>query len=171
MYSFSKATDTAVYSKNGDSYLHSACRGKSLEIINFLLNKSRLDCPSLFVANEHGNTPLHLACLLGNAEMIKLLLPHCSNQIRSLNSQNHTPFCCLLIGKHPNVIMDLLSSKKIDDKWCTDDQPMLHSVVMLSSSERVYELTAFLLSGKYCDPSACDKNENTIFTVSYFDSQ
>ncbi|XP_064399793.1 uncharacterized protein LOC135346177 isoform X2 [Halichondria panicea] len=160
---FSKATDAAVYSKNGDSYLHSACRGKSLEIINFLLNKSRLNCPSLFVANEHGNTPLHVACLLGNAEMIKLLLPHCSNQIRSLNSQNHTPFCCLLIGKHPNVIMDLLSSKKMDDKWCTDAQPMLHSVVILSSSERVYELTTFLLSGKYCDPSACDKNDNTIF--------
>ncbi len=158
----SKTTDV-VNSKNGSSYLHSACRGQSLEVVNFVLNESRLNCPSLLAANDQGNTPLHEACSLGNAEMIKLLLPHCSNEIRSLNNQkNHTPFCCLLTGQHTDVIIDLLSEKVIDDKWCTDDQPMLHSVINLSSSAILYDLTRRIVSEKYCDPSACDNNECTI---------
>ncbi len=159
----SKTTDVA-YSKNGSSYLHSACQGKSLKVINFLLNESRLDCSSLLAADKEGNNPLHEACLLGNAEMIKLLLPHCSNEIRSLNNEMHTPFCCLLIQRHTNVIRNFLAEKVISNKWCTDDQPMLHSVVMLSFSERVdlYDLITFIVSEKYCDPSACDKKENTI---------
>ncbi len=156
-------TKDVVYSKSGSAYLHSACQGKSLKIVNFLLNDSQLDCPSLLAADKEGNNPLHEACLLGNTEMIKLLLPHCSNEIRNLSNHMHyTPFCCLLIKQHTDVIVDLLSEKVIDNKWCTDAQPLLHSVVMLSSSENVYDLTELMVSRNYCDPPACDKNDNTI---------
>ena len=65
-----KKKDYNCIDKNGNTPLYTAVAHDQKEIIDFLLQQS----VNMHAKNEHGNTCLHKAMMVGNIQVIKLLI-------------------------------------------------------------------------------------------------
>ncbi|XP_062568050.1 serine/threonine-protein phosphatase 6 regulatory ankyrin repeat subunit B-like [Saccostrea cucullata] len=111
-----------IKDKNGLTVLHSACRGGSVEIVSFLIEKG-MDFNAL---QNDGKTILHIACLIGEFEVCEYLVenyPHLLDvKDISINSVLHDA------SWGGNVqIVKLLIEKKLDINSLQEDgETILH---------------------------------------------
>ncbi|XP_064400140.1 receptor-interacting serine/threonine-protein kinase 4-like [Halichondria panicea] len=81
-----------VFTDSDDSYLHSACCGKSLKVVMFLVEESGLAFDRLMNTNNDGNTPLHCAFITGIFEIISYLMRYANLYTQNLNKEGLTPY-------------------------------------------------------------------------------
>jgi len=97
----------SAFNGAGLTLLHVACFQGSLECVRVLLETGR--------ANAHGqakvckSTPLHLAALSGNAELVKLLLQY-QTKVNQQNSAGKSALHFAAVGGHLEIIRILLSA-------------------------------------------------------------
>ncbi len=153
-----------VLTDNGDSYLHSACFGISLEVVKFLAEESGLDFDKLMCPNSVGDTPLHYACIIGDFDLVSYMMVRASEYAQSLNKNDLTPFCYLLLLSHCDTVQRILSNKLFDeDKLCKTERSLLHCVFKyLNDLTEVLNLIKFIVNEKISDPLKCDLRGNTI---------
>ena len=100
-------------SKDGEIPLYLACFRRRYEIVTYL---SCCD-PTTGILNIRRDTPLHIACLLGELNTVKHLLSLSSVDVNVKDPSGHTPLhmVCLFGGLKPLVIAKLLlSSSSVD---------------------------------------------------------
>ena len=100
-------------SKDGEIPLYLACFRRHYEIVTYL---SRCN-PTIGILNIRRDTPLHIACLLGELNTVEHLLPLSSVDVNAKDPSGHTPLhmVCLFGGLQPLVIANLLlSSSSVD---------------------------------------------------------
>ena len=155
-----------VLTDSDDSYLHSACCGKSLEVVMFLVEESGLAFDRLMNTNNDGNTPLHCACITGVFEIISYLMRYAKMNayIQKFNKEELTSFCCLLASGHFTIAKQILSDELIDKcKLCPPKYPLLHCVFKyLKDLTLVFRLVQFIVKKRISDPLKCDSKGNTI---------
>ncbi|KAJ5068998.1 centaurin/arf [Anaeramoeba ignava] len=57
---------------------------------------------------EDGNTLVHTAALVGNMDILELILLNATKDVETLNKNQQTPLHCAVIGNHPRVVRRLL---------------------------------------------------------------
>lgn len=91
--------NTALHIVVGKGYRDISKQGQKLEYTNFALLQKMVELGAdLNIQNEHGNTPLHIACVRRDLRMIQCLLDRgAKTEIR--NNENQTPFDLLQISE------------------------------------------------------------------------
>ena len=155
---------SVVLTKVGGTYLHSACSSTdSLPLVKFLLEESGLNPVDLLTQNSEGDTPLHVACSAGVFDTISYLIAFPEFDPHVCNTNGCFPLHCALSASHFETVKKIISEKLVDpDTQCKKGQPLLHSLMNHNRAKNFLELATFLISGKYCTPSVCDSDGNSI---------
>ncbi|XP_031568891.1 tyrosine-protein kinase HTK16-like [Actinia tenebrosa] len=97
--------------------LHQACMDRNEVLVRRLLRENPLDVNA---RNENGRTPLHLAALVGDDEIVFLLL-QCNADPRCRDNNGHTVLMCACIANHPSTCKILVQQGRanIQDR-CTN---------------------------------------------------
>lgn len=80
--------DVCIKDTSSDTPLHEACLSGHHDIVDALIKRMRLNCPTsdIDAQNSESQTPLHLACREGHAEVVRVFLQYVSDKKTSLNS-------------------------------------------------------------------------------------
>ena len=155
---------SVVLTNEGNTYLHSACSSTdSLPLVKFLLEESGLKPVDLLTQNSEGDTPLHVACSAGVFDTISYLIAFPEFDPHVCNTNGCFPLHCALSASHFETVKKIISEKLVDpDTQCIKGEPLLHSLMKHNVASSFLELATFLISGKYCTPSVCDSDGNSI---------
>jgi len=140
-YLISKGASAANTTFDGSSVLHHAVTSQNDTLLSFLLQYNACDVNG---KNESGWTPLHLACLSGQQNAVKLLLAHGADQTL-VNSEGKRPSDLTTIASLRSFMSDyeiLPPNYKVPEET-TDDynrppgmQETLHKLQTLQSQPR-----------------------------------
>lgn len=155
---------SVVLTKKGSTYLHSACTSAdSLPLVKFLLEESGLKPEDLLTQNSEGDNPLHVACSAGIFDTISYLIAFREFDAHVCNVNGCFPLHCALSAGHFETVLKIVSEKLVDpNTQCKKGQSLLHSLIELNHASNFLELATFLINGKYCTPSICDSDGNSI---------
>ena len=142
-----ESRDVSVYYiKSKDNILHLAARmcptsevprddrgfempkrfnGKSNAIVVKLLLQK---CPQFRVLQTNGNykTPLHEACMVGDLEVVKLLVAHSAEVVNATTKKGDTPLHIAARHQYPKIVEHLLENKAVVDKTTYTGYSPLH---------------------------------------------
>jgi ankyrin repeat protein len=99
-------SDVNACASDGDNGLHCVVRWDDLTAAKALMDAG-IDVNR---ARDLGYTPLHVACMKGNAEMVKLLIEHGADPFAL--SEGDTPFYTARVGGHDDICELLAASMK-----------------------------------------------------------
>ena len=84
-----------VHNKDGDTPLHAACKGESIEVLEILVTDQRCD---VNIQDDYGNTPLHIAlfgviytCSRLQRRKVQLLVQNSTCDLNRTNIDGFTP--------------------------------------------------------------------------------
>jgi len=90
---------------SGSSALHGAIRGKAADVVNFLLSKSKGDGGQFINQDDYqGNTPLMVACQIGQYDIVRELLKNKDINVNAFNKNNQTALHYAAIAGHHNIV-------------------------------------------------------------------
>jgi ankyrin repeat protein len=93
----------------------------AIKFNNYTIVKILLDYGArLNIYDSNKNTPLHIACLDGKDEIVKLFINHNPNIIKAINNEKQTPFHMSILSNSNHILNILLKST-------TDQQSILNS--------------------------------------------
>ncbi|CAL8989564.1 unnamed protein product [Prunus brigantina] len=94
--------------KMGDTALHIAVSDGETEIVLHLLRIIGNDASRILkIENNKGNTPLHLAAVVGDVETCHAMATKEPKLVSSLNNENETPLFLAALNGHENVFLCL----------------------------------------------------------------
>ncbi len=102
-----KAIDTEIQDKHGNTPLHYAIALNRLDIVRLLLAKET----DMEIANHEGITPLHQAAFTGDIETVTFLVDS-GAKVDSLNGQEATPCQMALARNNMKVVSFLMALTK-----------------------------------------------------------
>ena len=137
--------------------LHIAAKNTNIEIFNYLLSKN-LDINSI---NQYAETPLHIACLAGNLQVIKLLLSNEKINTSKVDNFNRTAFYNACIVNNLEIIKYLLIDSRIN-AYISDNNNK--SPFHIACACNNIELVKYFLTNKNIDLHISDKYNNTPFS-------
>ena len=107
------------------------------DVIHFLFNKKVWDLNGL---DHCGNTPLHIACLAGDLNVVRIItdFTNCHNNVK--NNQQETP-ALIAYKRHHNDIFSLLVTE--------DHCERLLTVLETIKKDQWFEAVSILITGKY----------------------
>ncbi|XP_048237906.1 uncharacterized protein LOC124149873 isoform X2 [Haliotis rufescens] len=154
--------------ENGDSLLHVAVNGPSLEIIGFLIKEGF----HVNSCDKSGNTPLHRAMFgMSQYDMVMCLLKEGAD-LNCFNKEGLTPFhiALTLVGKSRNLDFELLLNHGASTTTCTphDQKTPLHLLCepfgihhTQISDNSYFQRMLRLLIEKDCDVNGRDSKGQT----------
>ncbi|CAI9736858.1 tyrosine-protein kinase HTK16-like [Octopus vulgaris] len=106
-----KPPPAALRCQGPTNLLHKAVQDQNTKLCAKILNSK--ECPDINTRNIDGDTPLHIACKIGNSNIVKLFLKYKVNL--SVKNQDHcTPLQVACQANQPEIISDLLQIAKYD---------------------------------------------------------
>ncbi|XP_008224546.2 PREDICTED: uncharacterized protein LOC103324284 [Prunus mume] len=103
--------------KMGDTALHIAASDGETEIVLHLLRIIGNDASRILqIKNKKGNTPLHLAAVVGDVETCHAMATKDRKLVSSLNNENETPLFLAALNGHEKVFLCLHSH--CDEERC-----------------------------------------------------
>ena len=88
--------------RNGSTALHYACQSsKDTDLLKLLLEELNCD---LNLQNKEGNTPIHIACQVGNLNAIRILMSHGYCEVNTANNDGETPAVVALNHQQPDIL-------------------------------------------------------------------
>ncbi|XP_057780910.1 uncharacterized protein LOC130999387 isoform X2 [Salvia miltiorrhiza] len=106
-YKKNKQLHTAKITSSGDTALHIAISNGEESVVEELVKIVSKTEGALKMQNELGNTPLHLAAYLSNANMCRCIASCDSTLMGIRNTDNETPF--FLAVRHGNLAFDIMT--------------------------------------------------------------
>lgn len=92
--------------KHGNSILHIAVAERAVDIVRFLLQKTKVDVNQM---TSSGYTPLHLACVCtetaDSKEIVRLLLEHKADPMKANDSRVHVSFSYYYFFHYPPIVI------------------------------------------------------------------
>ena len=135
--------------------IHDACASGNVPQIKALLKND----PSLvFIKDNYGATPLHLAAINGHKDVVELLLASRADA-NAKNNKGWTPLHAAAAGGHREVAQLLFASGADIDAQAQEGETPLHLAAM-SGPHGYMDVVEFLLANK-ADVNARDDNGNT----------
>lgn len=144
-YETNPKTHGAKITRSGDTALHIAVSDRKEAIVEQLVNlindevkrkkdeKREVEHP-LTIANERGNTPLHLAASIGNVKMCKCIAQELKHQVVGIrNRDRETPFFLAALHGKKEVFLYLhqLCGAGTTEGYCrrSDGETILHCAI------------------------------------------
>lgn len=125
-----KANKILSYGFPGNTLLHEALYRNSKECCYYLLEHANK--ASLEIKNQDGNTPLQIACLKGNKDMVNMILKLGGN-IYTKNKYGDTPLHSAIRVANEELIRFLLfNGSSIFDKNDLGETPLFTAVITLN---------------------------------------
>ena len=88
--------------QNGSTALHYASQSiEDTDLLKLLLEELNCD---LNLQNKEGNTPIHIACQVGNLNAIRILMSHGYCELNTANNDGETPAVIALNHQHPDIL-------------------------------------------------------------------
>lgn len=92
------------------------------------------------IIDKYGNTPLHMACLLGNAVMVFMLIKQGSD-LYSTNNFGDTPLHCAIISGNEGLMPMLINNgSSIHEKNNNGDTPLFTAVTCRNKNLKIINL-------------------------------
>ena len=139
----------SVYSRDvyGNTLLHATARNQRKETTQALLKYLTGD-PN--IKNAEGRTPLHIACVCGNLDGVKLFIKHGAS-VNVKDNHSNTPFSLAVLNNHTSIVSALVS----EFGWNPNeglDRACLHGTLSLGMTKTLIECganTLLHLTAKY----------------------
>ncbi|XP_042048527.1 uncharacterized protein LOC121794434 [Salvia splendens] len=144
-YKLNKQASTAKITRSGDTVLHMAISDSdyySLTVIRLLEFASK---EALRIANDHGNTPLHVAAYLGNARVCRWIANAHPHLIGERNKQGETPiFLAVAHGRKQAFLCmhTIIRRNGLGLGFCgkDDGRTILHSAISGGHFELAFQI-------------------------------
>mmetsp|Transcript_22065 Transcript_22065/g.28568 ORF Transcript_22065/g.28568 Transcript_22065/m.28568 type:complete len:170 (-) Transcript_22065:274-783(-) len=143
-----------------------ACRNNQVAKAIEILEHEQIDVNHV---NKYGSSPLILACIPGNIEIIKILLKYGAD-INIQGPEDWTPLHCATFYGHVDVTMTLLESgakKNMKNKTGCVPGLTFHTTCSNDTINEIQQLLAFDIDVSSCDAEvdhegACDSVETSL---------
>ena len=141
---------------DGNTPLHYACEGGSIDIVRFLINDCH--CDPAYHGHWYGRTPLDYACDSGKVDIVKFLVEECHCDPRSQYWDGNTLLHHVCGGGIIDIARFLIVDHHCDPTYHGQwDRTPLH----YACESGKLDIVMFLVEECYCDPRVKDVYGNT----------